>query len=265
MFKSFKTALLLVISIFLVVGCAATEVEVTEPEPLPPLRVGVTLNYPPIIFTRAGEPAGVEADLARLLAKRLGRPLQFVNVTWEQQVPALIAGQTDIIMSGMSITKAREVRVAFSDSYLKSGLVAMMRVEDAQRYSSPEAVRQTMLSIGVVEGTTGDIFVRKNFPNAVRIASLPQAGDAPTPLRNRSIDIFVHDAPSIMWLVSENEADLAGLWEPFNEEHLAWGVRRDEPEFLSEVNAALDQWKSDGTLRKVLLKWLPEKYLERFN
>ncbi|UCD34186.1 MAG: transporter substrate-binding domain-containing protein [Nitrospiraceae bacterium] len=264
MFRSFRTALVLGITMFLAVSCATPDVEQTEQGSLPPLRVGVTLNYPPIIFTQGGEPAGVEGDLARLLAEKLGRPLQFVNVAWEQQIPALLAGQTDIIMSGMSITKAREVRVAFTDPYLKSGLVAMMRVEDAQRYSSIEAVRQNIVNIGVVEGTTGDVFVRRNFPNAGRIASLPLAADAPTPLRNRSIDIFVHDAPSIIWLVSENESDLAGLWEPLNEEHLAWGVRRDDPEFLSQVNSTLKQWKNDGTLRQVLLKWLPGKYLERF-
>ncbi len=74
------------------------------------------------------------------------------------------------------------------------------------------------------------------------------------------IDIFVHDAPSIIWLVSENEAEITGVWEPLNEEYLAWGVRRDDQEFLTQVNGILKKWKKDGTLNKVLKRWLP--YLE---
>ena len=120
------------------------------------------------------------------------------------------------------------------------------------------------MQVGVVEGTTSDVFVRKNFPNAMRIAAFQVAGDAPSPLKNRSIDIFIHDAPSIMWLVSENETDLAGLRDPLNTEYLAWGVRRDNEELLMQVNTILGNWKKDGTLNKILLNWLSSQYLERF-
>ena len=67
-----------------------------------------------------------------------------------------------------------------------------------------------------------------------------------------------------MWLVSENEADLTALLQPLNEEELAWGVRRDDPELLMQINSILNKWKNDGTLNRILLKWLPSQYLERF-
>lgn len=139
-----------------------------------------------------------------------------------------------------------------------------MRIEDAQKYSSTEKVIQSSSNIGVVAGTTSDVFVRKNFPNIFNIIALLEADDAPAALDRRSIDIFVHDAPSIMWLVSENEADLTALWEPLNEEKLAWGVRKDDQELLMQVNSILGKWKKDGTLNRVLLRWLPQKYLDRF-
>ena len=164
----------------------------------------------------------------------------------------------------MSITKKRKIRVSFSDHYLKSGLIAMMHVENAWKYDSIENIKQSDLNIGVVAGTTGDIFVKQNFPYALRLAAFQKAGDATIPLKKRSIDIFVHDAPSIMWLVSENEADLTALWEPLNEENLAWGVRKNDRERLMNVNSILNKWKRDGTLRRILLRWLPSKYLERF-
>jgi ABC-type amino acid transport substrate-binding protein len=102
--------------------------------------------------------------------------------------------------------------------------------------------------------------VQQSFPNARRVA-LSIASDGALALRRRSIDVFVHDGPSIAWLVSANEADLAGIWQPLNRENMAWGVRRDDPQLLAQANEILGTWKRDGTLNDVLVRWLP--YLRR--
>ncbi len=264
MFISHIKVTLLVVSIFILGSCATAKVEEPEPKPLPELRIGVTTDYPPIIFKQGEEIMGVEADLARLLAVELGKTVKFIELRWEDQIPALMSGKTDMIMSGMSITNARKVRVNFADHYLKSGLMTMMHIENVRKYNSIESIKQNFLTIGVQKGTTSEVFVRENFPNVVRVASFQNASDAPTPLKNRSIDIFVHDAPSIMWLVSENEAELTALWEPLNKEYLAWGVRKNDPELLMNVNSILNKWKKDGTLEGILVRWLPAQYMERF-
>jgi polar amino acid transport system substrate-binding protein len=237
-----KIALLFLVTL-LFTSCTTTEHSIIEEDMRKPLLVGVTLNYPPLIFEQNNSIEGVEAD---------------------QQISALMSGKTDIIMSGMSITRARSIRVNFADHYLKSGLVAMMLIENAEKYNSIEDVMHEYSTAGVVAGTTSDVFVRKNFKNVLNIVALQGADDAPAALNRRSIDIFVHDAPSIMWQVSKNEADLTALWEPLNEEKLAWGVRRDNQELSVQVNSILSKWKKDGTLNRILLKWLPAKYLERF-
>jgi len=244
-------------------GCAEDYYRASPaPAEVPPnaLRVGVTSTYPPIIFRQGGQIAGAEADLARLLGTRLGRPVYFVEVTWDQQIESLMAGKTDIIMSGMSVTDARAVRIAFTEPYLEGGLMAAVRTEDARQYGSREALLRTSATVGVIERTTGDVFVQQSFPNARRVA-LSIASDGALALRRRTIDVFVHDGPAIAWLVSANEADLAGIWQPLNREHLAWGVRRDDPRLLAQANEILGTWKRDGTLTDVLVRWLP--YLRR--
>jgi len=265
LFTLCKRIVILFLIPFILGSCATTQ-DSSKVEEIKAdfLRVGVTPNYPPIIFRRNKQIVGVEADLARRLGKELNRPVQFIELSWDEQIPALLSGRTDIIMSGMSMTQARRVRINFTDYYIKSGLMAMIRLEDASRFTSAESILQTSSNIGVVAGTTSDVFVRMNFPNVLRIVPLTQAGDAPPLLKNRSIDVFVHDAPSIMWLASEYEADLLGIWEAFNEEYLAWGVRRDDRDFLTHVNSILGKWKEDGTLNEILFKWLPSQYLHRF-
>jgi ABC-type amino acid transport substrate-binding protein len=224
------------------------------------LRVGVTTTYPPIIF-RAGGPttgtiSGVEADLARRLGQALGRRVRFFDMRWEEQIPLLLAGRTDIIMSGMSITPERQVRVSFAEPYLETGLAVAMRTEDRPRYASREQIMASQASVGVIERTTGDVFVQRNLPRARRVA-LARATDGALELKRRTIDLFIHDAPAVMWLVSENEADLVGSWELLDRQQLAWAMRREDTALLEHVNAVLDAWRRDGTLEAVLSKWLP--------
>lgn len=160
------------------------------------LRVGITPDYAPLIFKQGYTVTGVGADLARELAAALGRRVEFVDLKWEQQIPALLDRRTDIIMSGMSVTKPRQLRIHFTESYLKNGLMALMRKEDRNRYTSPERILNSAGVIGVQKGTTGDIFVQENCTRARRLAiATPQ--DAVFHLRNKRIDLFIHDGHSI--------------------------------------------------------------------
>ncbi len=253
-----STANIMVLALILLAFSSCTTTQNTGPAPL---RVGITPEFPPMIFLSGGWVAGVEVDMARFLGQKLGRPVQFIPVDWTDQITALLAGKTDIIMSSMTITRPRKVRINFTDPYFKSGLLAMMRSEDAPKYKSHDDVANSFATIGVVGGTTGDVFVQQNFPNSRKIA-LSKSGDAPSELKRRSIDIFVYDGPAIMWLVSQNEADFVAIKKPLNEEFLAWGVRRDDEALLATVNKILADWKRDGTLNRVLKRWLP--YMDFF-
>ena len=229
-----------------------------------PLRVGVTPDYPPLIFRQGESVTGIEADLARKLGQELNRPVSLVTLKWEEQIDALLGKKIDLIMSGMSITPIREIRIRFSDPYLKSGLVAAFRAEDFKKYETKEGMLKGFAVVAAARDTTGDVFLKRNFPRATRKVVLPKPGDAVSELKRRSIDIFIHDAPYILWMVSQNEADFTALWEPLNQEALAWGIRKDDEALFTQVNGALRKWRGDGTLEAVLLKWLPGNYLNIF-
>jgi len=237
-------------------GCATDGVK-TGQNSMKPLMVGFTPNYPPVIFKMDGKIVGLEADLARRIGDELKRPIEFVEVTWEKQIPSLLEKKTDIIMSGMTITQARRVRIAFSEPYLTSGLMIAFTAENAPQYSSLKNIMEYIPSVGFIDGTTGEIYARNTFRDENRMIPIKSVKEAALELKNKSVDIFIHDAPAIMWMVSENEADLKFLPEPLTIDYLAWGLRQDDRELLGNVNGLLSKWKNDGTLRQMILKWLP--------
>ena len=243
-------------------GCTYLEISGRPSEQSTALRVGVTPDYPPIIFRQGGKIAGLEAELARALARHTGRQLQFVTVRWQQQIPALLNGKIDIIMSGMTITPAREVRVKFADPYLQTGLMAAARPGSEDRFPDREAITRMVGHIGVMEGSTATSFVRRQCTRA-RATYVSDLTEAFLALRGRRIDLFIHDAPAIAWLVSENETSVKPLWFPLTEDYLAWGIRGSDRKLMSEANAALATWKANGTLESIVNRWLPYRPIVR--
>jgi polar amino acid transport system substrate-binding protein len=228
-----------------------------RPAPAAPvLRVVVPQDSPPYAFRQGGALVGLEVDFARELAAALGRPLELAPVAWADLIPALLAGRADLAMAGLTVTRAREVRMAFSDPYLRSGLIAVVRREDAERFTSARSVLGATGGIGVVSGTTGERFVGEHAQGAsVQVYPTPLA--AMLELRQRRVDVVVHDAPVGIWFVSSDEANLAALLKPLDEEQLAWAVRLGDDALRAAVNAALARWRTDGTRDRVLARWIP--------
>jgi polar amino acid transport system substrate-binding protein len=221
------------------------------------LRVGVAPNAQPLVYRQGRTVVGLEADMARELAKDLGKSLQFVEYDWEDLIPALMANKIDIIMSGMSITRLREVRIAFTIPYFKSGLMALIRREDAARFSTGLFSLTTSSAIGAMKDTTSDFFVETNY-SSVKKRLYSDTKQAVKALSAKQIDMFIYDAPLILYLASENESKgLTALFTLLTEEYLAWGVRKDNKELLEQANNFLRAANSDGRLQQMIKYWIP--------
>jgi len=242
-------------------GCATPgqhTVKTTEISPdVNLLRVGVSTNAQPLVYRQGNTIVGLEADFARGLAKYLGKSLQFVELDWKDQIPALLSNKTDIIMSGMTRTTLREVRIAFCIPYLKSGQMALIRREDAARFSTGFFALTTSSAIGVIKNTYGEYFVDEQY-SSVKKKTFPTSRPAVKALIDKRIDMFIYDGPMILYLASENEINgLTALFAPLTEESLAWAVRKDNQELLESANNFLKTINSDGRYKKLIQHWIP--------
>ena len=247
--------------VFLTTGCVSTGQKAAESVVIAPdisiLRVGVTPNAPPLIFKQGNGIVGLEADFAREFAKYLGKSPQFVELEWDDQIPALLENRIDIIMSGMTRTALREVRIAFTTRYLESGQMALIRREDVARFSMGFFALTTSSAIGVIKDTTGEYFVEINYSSVKKINfSTPQA--AAKAVIDKKIDMFIYDAPMILYLASENEIKgLTVLFTLLTEEYLAWGFRKDNKDLLKSANDFLRTFNDEGKLNKIIHYWIP--------
>jgi ABC-type amino acid transport substrate-binding protein len=237
------------------VGCQTTTTKV-EPDPSV-LRVGVTPRSRPMIFKLNGQICGIEADFAHQLGNALNRKVVFVEVPWDKQIDYLEQNKTDIIMSNMTITKARGIRVNFTTPYLQSGMTALFRRNNAV----PEGLIASVIKnqnrkIGFVKNTTGEFFSVERFSRG-ELIGFDSTDAAVTALRNERIDMFVHDAPVIWWLSATHERELVAFYDLLNREPIAWAVGKHNMALRDEIDGILRDWDESGEVSRIIQNWIP--------
>ncbi|MEM0965466.1 MAG: transporter substrate-binding domain-containing protein [Verrucomicrobiota bacterium] len=243
----------------LVVGCQSAS-NAGKSESIPKdentLRIGITANMPPFVFEQNGELLGMEIDFARALGQELALEPRFVRMNWERLIPALQRGEIDIIMAGMNYTPERAAVIFLSNPYVRSGQRAMVLRKNASKYTFPGQIANANVRMGAERGTTGEFLVESRFPNAT-LRTYSSAEEGAKAVINERIELFIHDAPTVLWMAGtyQNEGLTVAL-PVLTEDLMVWGVSRQSPALLSAVNTALRKWAQDGTTNAILNRWV---------
>jgi len=89
------------------------------------LKVGISMFRPWTMRDVNGDLIGFEIDVAQKLADDMGVDVEWTPTAWDGIIPALVAGQFDVIISGMSIRPSRNLTVNFSEPYAYSGATVL--------------------------------------------------------------------------------------------------------------------------------------------
>lgn len=221
------------------------------------LKVGVAADYPPMAYLQDGRIVGIEADNAKAVGALINQEMTLVDMPFEALIPALLAGEIDVIMSGMSVTAQRSEQVLFTDSYMEVGQMAIMSTDKVAHFSQPWALHREGIRVGVEPGTTGADYVERELKGA-QVVFFKDSDAAFAGLRSDQIDLYIHDAPTSWQLATSSEnGDLISLYKPLTREKLAWAVRKDDERLAARLNDALRALQRNGTLGYIFSRWIP--------
>jgi polar amino acid transport system substrate-binding protein len=169
------------------------------------LVVGITGTQPPLNATaRDGKIIGFDADIAKLIASNMGTKVKFETMPFAKLLPALQAGQVDMILSSMSMTLERNLKVAFVGPYYVSGKGILTKAQTIALLQDPEGLNRPQFKIAALQNSTSKIFVEKSAPKAelVTTASYDAAVDM---LLKDKIDAVIADYPFCAFTAFRNK------------------------------------------------------------
>jgi polar amino acid transport system substrate-binding protein len=167
------------------------------------LRVGVTLFAPWAARGANGDLLGFEIDVARQLAADMGVKAQISSYDVDRLVPALEAGDIDIIAAGLTITPERALHVNFSNPYAESGVGLATHVERTASVTDIKALDSDSITIAAVEGSVGVELARRLWPHA-RVQVFQSVEAASRALVAGEVHGYVDDEPVPTFLALEN-------------------------------------------------------------
>lgn len=170
------------------------------------LTVAMDLHYPPTTFLADDNstPIGLNPDVARLVAKKLGLKLKFENTAFDTIIPGIDGGRYDFTVTTMSPT-AERLQVLDMIDYFNGGVSVAVSAGNPLNISNDNMCGR---NIAVTKGSNAHL---KHLPNvsewtctsqgrpAINGVTLPNIQEALTQLASKRIDGVFYDTASLVW------------------------------------------------------------------
>lgn len=214
-----------------------------------PLRIAMSGSFQPFSTTdESGALTGFDADIARALARAMGRRVELVQIDWNGIQAGLQSGKYDLICGSMAITEARLDQMAFTLPYYVSG---------AQLFGTGSQPR----TLGVTESSTYARFLL-DHPNLLPETSVTAFGSEAEILAAISADKvegFVSDRiVGGYYLSRSNAMAIQPVGDLLYVESCGIAARKSDGALIRQANAALFTLIQTGEYEAIYRKWVGE-------
>jgi len=254
----YRTMLYVVVGVALCLGSAVS----AEPVYVD----GIDAAFPPFSFVdETGEAAGFDVEVIRWIAAEMGFDVEIVPIDWDAIIPTLLTKNIDLIASGMTITTARQERVAFTNPYWAIDLAVVVRqTEDAEGEPVPELTLFTAVQsgrkIGVQRGTTAQDWLEENAIGTgidIELVLYENFLLALEDLLIGRLDAAVMDGPTAQSGIAGRPLTIVGTIS--TGEIYGYAVRQDDTELLTLLNEGLRRIQATDIWDELVTKWLVAK------
>ena len=208
-----------------------------------PLRMITEATFPPYEYVRGHEVVGVDVEICRAVAKKMGRPFACETIDFDSVIPAVVGGRADFAASGLTITEARKKEVDFSIPYMKTGIVVVFK--KAKPYAKAEDLKGR--KVGVQSGSTSEAYVLKHVGHAPQVYS--SSREAVAAVAAGRADFAVADLEPTLHDLKKMPA-LAHSGLIASEEYGVMIKKGGSSKLLDAINEVIAEAKADGRLAK---------------
>lgn len=211
---------------------------------------GTNAAFPPFEMRQGDEVIGIDAEIAKRIADKLGVELVVEDMEFDALLPALVSGKIDFIVAGYTVDPDRTKQVLFTDTYFTAVQVIIV-MKDNQEIKGPEDLKGK--KIGVQNATTGDLVASKI--EGAEVKRYNNAMEAVMDLKNGNIDAVIIDNLPAQMLAQKNPEVKILEESPSEEEEYAIAVRKGDTELQKVINEVLAEMKNSGEIDELVKKY----------
>lgn len=237
-------ALALVMVLGLLAGCGSSNADSSTDNSggdTAKLVVATSPDFPPFESLEGGEVVGIEVDILKLIAEKLGMELDIQQMDFDSVIPGVQAGKFDVGMSGITVTDKRKENVDFSSVYFMAAQAIVVSADSGITGKADLEGKK----VSVQTGTTAEDYC---MANGYEVLAFTANNDAASALTGGKVDAWVVD--NEVALAMAPDLGLTVLDEAMTAEPYAFAFQKGS-ELVAPFNEALDALLADGTVEKI--------------
>lgn len=233
-----KKIILFIFMLFLLVGCGKNNNEI----------VMVTeAGFAPYEYYDSGEIVGVDIDIAREIAKEMGKKLVIKDVSFDSIINEVKTGKADFGAAGISYSEERAEEVDFSINYSVSKQIVI--VKDNSSITNANDISNKKIAVQL--GSIADTYVTDNYKNANIIRQKKYLA-AIEDLKSDKVDAVVMDELPAKEIINSNSG-LKILDGSLTNDSYGMIVKKGNSEMLSVINKVLDRLIQEGKIEQFVI------------
>lgn len=215
------------------------------------LKIGTEGTYAPFTFHDAsGKLVGFDVEIGEAVAEKLGVKAQFLEGKWDGLIAGLDAKRYDVVINQVGITDARKQKYDFSEPYIASKAVLIIRegddsIKSFEDLKGKKSAQSLSSNFGkLAEKAGAELVGTDGFDQSIQL------------VLTRRADATINDSLSFLDFKKQKPgAPVKIAAEQANADYSGIILRKGEPELQAAINKALADIKADGTYNKISTKY----------
>ena len=220
------------------------------------LVVVTSADYPPyewhLVKDGKDTVVGFDIDIAQKIADELEVELVINDMDFNGLIPAVSTGKADLVIAGMNPTPERAENVDFTDVYVTTQDVVLIKKEDQDKFNSPESLKE--MKWATQKATIQEDFLKESYPDSY-LQSVGKWGAAILSLTTGKVDgILMVETVANQYAKSNEDLAVAEIDLGSEPNQAAIAVQKGSDDLLTTVNDILKGMQTDGTIDELIEK-----------
>lgn len=218
------------------------------------LIMATNAEFKPYEYKEGDKFVGIDVEIAQAIADKLGLELEIQDIDFDSIISSVATGSADFGLAGMTVNEKRLKEVDFSITYANGVQAIIVPTGSPITECNDLYAEGATYKVGVQLGTTGDSYASEDF-GTDRVVQYKSGNEAVLALKSGDVDCVIIDNEPAKSLIAANEGLEILKTEYANEDYAAC-FKKNNP-LRDDVNAAIEELIADGTIDKIIAKYIP--------